>query len=137
MQNICTHNLDKQHTDVIRPDGATLTVGYVGGGRLGTVTPSAGAGNTVTYGYSATTGQLTSLVNSSVTLGYTYDGALPTQETFAGTVTGSLTRTYDADFREIGLALGGTNIATVKNAMENAAAISAQICIPFGPQHPP
>jgi len=71
MQNICAHNLGKQLTEVIRPDGAILTVGYNSGGRPGTITPSAGAGNMVTYGYSATTGQLNALVNASVTLGYT------------------------------------------------------------------
>ena len=105
------YNLDKQLTSVIRPDGTTVTVGYDSGGRLGTITPAAGAGGTITYSYNPTTGQLNALGNASVTLGYTYDGALAKQENFTGTVTGSLARTYDTNFRVTGLALNGTNIA--------------------------
>ena len=106
------YNLDKQLTSAIRPDGTTITVGYDSGGRLGTVTPSAGAGSSITYGYSPTSGQISTLANANVTLGYTYDGALPTQENFTGTVTGSLARTYDTNFRVTGLALNGSNIAS-------------------------
>ena len=59
------YNLDKQLTDVIRPDGSTITVGYDSGGRLGTITPTTGTGNTVTYGYNPTSGQLSTLANTS------------------------------------------------------------------------
>ena len=105
------YNRDKQLTTVMRPDGTALTVGYDSAGRASTLAPSSGAGSTVTYGYHATTGQLNSIGNAAVTLGYTYDGALPTQESFSGTVTGSLTRSYDANFRVTGLALNGTSLA--------------------------
>jgi len=40
----------------------------------------------------------------------TYDGALLTQETFAGQISGGIARTYDANFRVTGLALNGANV---------------------------
>lgn len=93
-------------------DGTTITVGYDSVGRVRTITPTTGTGDTVTYGYNPTSGQLNTLTNTSVTLGYTFDGVLPKQENFTGTVTGSLARTYDANFRVTGLALDGANIAS-------------------------
>ena len=82
---------------------------YDGAGRLQSATPSSG-GTAVTYGYTPATGQLASIAAGNVTLGYSFDGALVKQETFAGHVTGSLSRTYDANFRVTGLALNGANI---------------------------
>ena len=105
------YNLDKQLTSVIRPDGASITVGYDSAGRSASVTPSAGAGSSVTYGYSAATGQINSVGNANVTLGYSFDGALLKQETFSGAITGSIARGYDIDFRTTQLTVNGTATA--------------------------
>ena len=105
------YNLDKKLTSVIRPDGASITLGYDSAGRSASLTPSAGAGNSVTYGYSATTGQLNAVGNANVTLGYSFDGALLKQETFSGVITGSIARGYDSDFRTTQLTVNGAAIA--------------------------
>ena len=105
------YNLDKQLTAVIRPDGASITVGYDSAGRSASLTPSAGAGSSVTYGYSAATGQLNAVGNANVTLGYSFDGALLKQETFSGAITGSIARGYDSDFRTTQLTVNGAATA--------------------------
>ncbi|MGI0015836.1 MAG: hypothetical protein ACREBU_20655, partial [Nitrososphaera sp.] len=46
-----------------------------------------------------------------VALSYSYDGALVTGETLAGPVTGTLTRSYDTDFRVQALSVNGASIA--------------------------
>src|SRR5207249_3158574 len=90
-----TYNLDKQLTLVTRPDGQTLSLGYDTGGRLSTLTLP---GNLVTtYAYDATKGTLTSITAPGSTLGYAYDGSLLTNTNWAGTVAGSVARTYDAN----------------------------------------
>ncbi|MFZ5863008.1 MAG: RHS repeat protein, partial [Nitrospirota bacterium] len=114
-------NRDKNLTQLTRPDGVTLAYGYDAGGRLGTITPS-GNGDVITYGYHATTGQLISLQNLPSplagegpgvpqTLTYTWDGFLPTSETFGGQISGTLSRTYDNNFRTTQLGVNGDAIA--------------------------
>jgi YD repeat-containing protein len=52
------YNLDQQFTKVIRPDGQEIALGYDFAGRLDTLTTPHGA---YSFGYSASTGQLTSV----------------------------------------------------------------------------
>jgi YD repeat-containing protein len=48
-------------------------------------------------------GQVSGIASpDGVSLGYTYDGSLLTGTTWAGPVAGSVTRTYDTDFRDGG-----------------------------------
>ena len=102
------YNNDNQLTTITRPDTQQVTLGYDTAGRLGTVTLP---GRTITSGYSVTTGQLTSLANSSgVSLGYSYDGSLPVGETFSGAVAGTVTRGYNSDFRVTSLTVNGAPI---------------------------
>jgi len=52
------------------------------------------------YSYDAVTGKLATLTApDGGTLAYTYDGFLPLTETWGGTITGTVSRTYDNDFR--------------------------------------
>ena len=92
---------------VTRPDGETLSFDYDSAGRLSTLSLSRGQ---LSYGYSPTTGQLTSVTApDGGTLTYTYNGALLTQTAWAGTVAGSVSRTYDSDFRVSSLSVNGGN----------------------------
>ena len=96
------YNLDKQPTNIIKPDGQTVTFVYDPSGRLNTIiTPD----QTVTHTYE-TTGQLKTLNTSQgINLTYTYDGFLPLSETWNGLIHGSVNRSYNNYFT-INLALG-------------------------------
>ena len=99
------YNKDRQLTQITRPDGQTIAIGYDTQGRASTVTTPTG---TTTLGYDATKGQLTSIQapggeNESLT----WDGFLPTGESWSGPVSGSLSRTFDNNFRVTGLSVDG------------------------------
>ncbi len=73
------------------------------------------AGIQVTYAYHPSTGQLSALTTPAgegpgVRVDYSYDGSLLLNETWSGPVTGTVTRTYDTDFRVKSLTAGGTTI---------------------------
>ncbi|HVW30878.1 MAG TPA: LamG-like jellyroll fold domain-containing protein [Polyangiaceae bacterium] len=92
-----TYDLDGHPTTVTRPDGTTVTMGYDSAGRMQTVTLPSGS---MTFGYDATTGKLTSVAGPyGANLAYGYDGNLFTSTTWSGTVSGSVSRTYDNFFR--------------------------------------
>ena len=65
------------------------------------------------YGYDAA-GRLTSLSTPAMSLTYAYDGGLPTGTTWSGAVAGSVTRTYDNDFRVASLSVNGSNPVAVQ-----------------------
>ncbi|MGZ8237201.1 MAG: PKD domain-containing protein, partial [Methylobacter sp.] len=101
-----SYNKDKQLELITRPDGQTLDWIYDSAGRLQTLTAPHGD---TTYNYDSA-GRLQSLATpDSVTLAYTYDGALMTSATLTGPVTGSVTRSYDSDFRTKTLSVNGTD----------------------------
>ncbi|WP_148667808.1 Ig-like domain-containing protein, partial [Mizugakiibacter sediminis] len=103
------YNKDRQITQITRPDGAVVSFGYDAGGRLSTLTTPTGS---YQYGYAAKTGQLSSiLAPGNEALAYTWDGFLPTGVTWSGTITGSVTRSYDANFRVVSLAVNGQGVA--------------------------
>jgi len=93
-----TYNLDKQLTQILRPDGQRVDFAYDGiSGKLTTITIPRGVYG---YSYDAVTGKLATLTApDGGTLAYTYDGFLPLTETWGGTITGTVSRTYDNDFR--------------------------------------
>lgn len=102
---------DQDLKRVLRPDGSTLDLNYDNAGRLTSLVPSAGAGEPITLGYSATTGQLATLGTTDATHSFTYDGALPKTETLAGGVlTGTMAWDYDASFRVNRLTVGGAAV---------------------------
>ena len=91
------HNLDRELTQITRPDAQAVSLGYDAGGRISTTTTPRGA---VGYAYDATKGTLISITSpDGATLTYAYDGFLPTGETWSGAVSGSMSWTYDNDFR--------------------------------------
>jgi RHS repeat-associated protein len=105
------YNLDKQPTVIHRPDGSTINFTYDSAGRLATTTyPSVSGNVTVTRTYSPTTGKLASVSTSDgQSLAYGYDGNLPTSTTWSGNVAGSMSRTYNNDFRVATELVNGAN----------------------------
>jgi YD repeat-containing protein len=104
-------NLDKQPTVIHRPDGSTINFTYDSAGRLWTTTyPSVNGNVTVTRTYSPTTGQLAGVTTSDgQSLAYGYDGKLVTSTTWSGNVAGSVSRTYNNDFRVATESVNGAN----------------------------
>ncbi len=106
-QTVYTFNKDRQLTQVTRPDGQTVVLDYDTAGRLNKQT--IGRGQT-TYSYDPTTGNLNAITApDGGALAYTYDGALLKNVTWTGAVAGSVTRTYDNNFRLKTLAVNGSN----------------------------
>jgi len=106
-----TYNADRQLTQVQRPDGQTVALEYEPtGGRLSSLTAPTGQ---TTFAYHPTTGNLATIASpGGVGLSYTYDGSLLTGTTWSGPVTGSVTRTYDTDFRVATESVSGANPIT-------------------------
>jgi RHS repeat-associated protein len=108
-------NRDKQPTVIHRPDGSQIVFTYDSAGRLSTVTypkgPEVSDGTvTVTRTYNPTTGKLIGLTSSDgQSLAFSYDGRLPLSTTWSGTVVGSVSRTYNNDFRVATELVNGAN----------------------------
>jgi RHS repeat-associated protein len=92
------YNLDQQVGNVSRPDGDYITPTYDSvKGRLTAVTTGRG---TNTYGYSPSTGQLTSITTlDGIGLTYAYDSSLLKDITLSGPVSGNVHNTFDSSFR--------------------------------------
>ncbi len=102
-----SHDADRQLTRTTRPDSQVVDLGYDAAGRPGTVTFSRGQ---LGYGYSATTGNLSSITApDGLSVAYAYDGALVISTAFAGLVAGSVGRTYDNNFRIVSQSVNGGN----------------------------
>jgi len=112
VSTVYDYNLDKQLDLITRPDGMQLDYVYDTAGKLDSLVIPRG---TVDYSYDLTTGQLNGIdtINSSATttstLAYSYDGFLPTSETWTGAISGNISRSYDNSFRLTGLAINGTS----------------------------
>ena len=106
-QTTYTFNADRELTLVTRPDGKTIQLNYDGAGRITSQTIVRGG---YSFGYDATTGNLKSIsAPDGGALAYGYDGSLLTGTTWTGTVAGSVTRTYDNNFRVTSLSVNGAN----------------------------
>ncbi len=104
---IYSYDADQEITTVTRPDGGIITFIYDSAGRPSSVvTPT----STITYAYSATTGNLASATSTAgESVSYTYNGSLPTESTWTGTVSGSLSRVYDNNFWVTSESIDGGN----------------------------
>ncbi len=106
-QIVYTYNDDRQPTRIARPDGRNVDFGYDSAGRLETLAIERGTFN---YGYDPATGALITITApDDGSLFYAYDGFLRTQTTWSGAVTGSISRTYDNNFRVTDLSINGGN----------------------------
>lgn len=102
------YNLDGRLARITRPDGQVLTFDYdVGTGQL--LRQGLPTGQ-VRYAYNPETGNLDRVTGPDAgTVNYTYDGALPLSETWAGTVAGSVSRSYDTNFRVVSQSVNGAD----------------------------
>jgi YD repeat-containing protein len=101
------YNLDKQLTQMQRPDGQTIDYSYDAAGR--TVSIAVPEGN-YRYSYDPATGKLAGITTpDGLGLDYTFSGALQTQTGWTGTVTGNVGKTYDNDFRVSTISVNGAN----------------------------
>jgi RHS repeat-associated protein len=113
-QTLYAYNADRQLTQVSRPDGQTVAFGYDAAGRVNATTIARG---TISYAYSPTTGQMTSIAApDGLGLAYTYGGALLKTVTWSGPVAGTVARTNDNDFRVTGVAVNGSSVAFAYDA---------------------
>jgi len=106
-QTLYAYNADRQLELITRPDGKTIDINYDGAGRIASQSIERGS---YSLGYDATTGNLQSIgAPGGIGLAYTYDGSLLTGATWTGSVAGSVTRTYDNNFRVTSLSVNGAN----------------------------
>ncbi len=91
-----SYNADGQVVRVSRPSGDSITFAYDSAGRRAMVTTPQG---TTTYRYDAASGRLVEVQAPGGTVAYAYDGALITRLSWSGQVAGSLSTTYDNEFR--------------------------------------
>jgi RHS repeat-associated protein len=107
-QTTYTYNLDRQLTTITRPDGQIVGLGYDTAGRLSTQTLP--GNRSVTYAYNSTTGTLATVSGpDGIGLAFAYDGRLPLSETWSGPLAGSVSRTYDNNFRVVSESVNGAN----------------------------
>ena len=103
------YNLDKDLTEVIRPDGQTVNLDYDSGGRLSGMHIARGSYH---YSYHPSTGQLSQITAPGGTgLSFTWDGFLPLSTTWNGEISGSVSKTYDNNFWITGRSVNGQSIA--------------------------
>ncbi len=107
-----TFDPDRQPLRTDFPDGRAVGFGYDAAGRLNLVDLTSGD---LGYGYDEA-GRLKTLTTPLVSLGYAYDGELLTSTTWSGAVAGSVTRTFDNDFRETSISVNGSAVATQYDA---------------------
>ena len=101
------YNLDRQLTGITEPDGSTVALAYDSGGRLSSVTLP--GGSAYQYAYTAKTGQVASITApGGEALDETWDGFLNTQTQWAGPVAGTVSRTFDDNFRVTALSVDGS-----------------------------
>jgi len=90
------YNLDKQITNITRPDGLQFNYAYDTAGRLQSLTVPNG---TYGFAYNATTGLVETITApDGGNLAFEYGGFLPTRQTWSGTVTGNVSQTFNNDF---------------------------------------
>jgi RHS repeat-associated protein len=113
-QTVYTYDLDRHLTRVDRPDGTEVALGYDSAGRLSTLTTPRG---TSSYSYNSTTGNLSSIAApGGVGLTYTFDGALLTSTTWSGPVPGSVSHSYNNDFRISSETVNGSSVSFAYDA---------------------
>ncbi|MCP4698230.1 MAG: RHS repeat protein [Gammaproteobacteria bacterium] len=100
------YNTDKQLTQILRPDGKSVVFNYDSvKGRLASLTLPEGE---QAYRYDPATGRLEPVTTpAGESLRFAYDGSLLLSETWSGSISGSVSRVYDNDFRVIATRVNG------------------------------
>ncbi len=127
------YNVDRQPTNVARPDGKTFTPTYDGAGRVSSLAFSRGA---IGMTYSATTGLLTNVTApDAVGHALTYDGTLLTQHTLSGPIPGTVAWTYDNDFRIASQSVNGANTVNFSYDTDNLLTQVGSLTLNHNPQN--
>ena len=115
-----SYNADRQLTKITRPDGQAIDLNYDTAGKLISITPPPRRGRAgwgVAYSYNPATGNLETITApDGGTLNYTWDGFLLTGTTWIGAITGSVTRTHNADLQVSNLTVNGDTISLAYDA---------------------
>jgi len=102
------YNLDKDITQVLRPDGSSIDFSYDFAGRLSSLDIARGK---YVYSYGNNTAQLSSITSPEGDgLSFTYDGFLPISESWIGAITGTISRNYNSDYWVTALSVNGVSI---------------------------
>jgi RHS repeat-associated protein/uncharacterized repeat protein (TIGR01451 family) len=102
-----TYNDDGDLTRITKPGNVQVDFGYDSAGRPETITQPSGETHLT---YSSQTGDLSSATApGNEQIAYEYDGSLATRETFTGTVSGNVSRSYDDDLRPASSSVNGAN----------------------------
>jgi RHS repeat-associated protein len=107
-----SYNLDKQLTQITRPDGRSVNLGYdpVKGSLLSEVSSDANDVNT-TYAYSPSTGLLTQVSSiDGINTSYSYTGPLVTSIATSGAVTNQIDFAYATDMKLASIDLNGSGL---------------------------
>jgi YD repeat-containing protein len=101
-------NLDKQLTQLIRPDGQTISFDYdATQGRLKSIHFPEGT-QTLTYDDQGRIASVTAVDGNQ--LSYSYDGSLVLSETWEGLIQGKLQLTYNNDFQVRAVSVNNNNV---------------------------
>jgi RHS repeat-associated protein len=102
------YNLDRQLTQVVRPDGLSIAFNYDDvSGKMNQTTIPRGS---YEYSYHPVTGQLIELTAPDAgMLEFTYDGGLLLGTTWSGTVGGSVSQAYNNDFQVVQRCVNGAD----------------------------
>ena len=146
-----SYNLDKQLTNITRPDGQVIFIGYDTGGRLSTITmPENPPGTPQVYSYTyfpdadpnvfaGNEGNLQSIsAPDGGTLAFSYDGSLLLSSTWGGTssVTGSVSRTYDINFRIASRSVNGANTISFGYDNDSLLTSAGAETLAYNPENP-
>jgi RHS repeat-associated protein len=102
------YNLDRQIDLVTRPDGRTIDYVYDTAGRLGEI--ALYGGETFDFTYNPTNGKIETITSpDSEVLTYDFDGPLLLSTVLTGDVEGTVSQTYNDDFRLETQSVNGVN----------------------------
>jgi RHS repeat-associated protein len=101
-----TFSPDREITKTTRPDGQVINYNYDTAGRLSSLVTSSSTAN---YSYNGT-GDLASIaITGGEAIGYSYNGNLPTGSAWTGAVAGNVGRTFNKNFWEASLSINSGN----------------------------
>jgi|GEM_PF-1415290 len=104
------YNRDRQLTEISLPSGKGVSLQYNDGGQLASMQLP---GSRYHYRYDAKSGHLTNVAGGSdnESLGFHYDGFLPTKSVWSGPVPGTIETDYNGDFVPTALQVDGNAVA--------------------------